>query len=720
MSSQTMSQNSSIVGNDEMELTLSSRGEITSIGKKDGSWTKNLKGLTVMGNCTQMQEVQITTTQNNGVQCTKKYTSEDGVCRCTVVDRFIPESTSIRWEVEVEGSDHPWSTGIGTMMTFSDSANARFWTTWGNPDHLSPADWGDNPDVWHNPFEYRTFRNMHLVYGGHFGKGAGYAIPVFSVMYPEEMTGISLAMSPEDPLLDVQMVTTREGEVKQTRKFNRLEKGKPVTFTMHLCIHAPDWRSVISFVIGKYPRYFVPPAKNALEICGLGAYSSYEGEMDVEKYKKMGGIVNWKASFDFSYMGMFVPPVETDTTKWKRFSVDSRGELLLDHNTYTSIEQMRNYARRMKELGFSTLNYFNLTEFGGVSEFASAVVYPRPQFTDAGNSWTNPSAYLYKNFPGAILFGALDHVGWHSRTPEQQMNSPVQFHDQPFWTWGGAIATDVGDPAYARFLLNQAQIHVDKFPDAQGICIDRFDWFNDYNWHADDGQTWIEGRPVRSLLNSYKSFMPRLSAIMHDGGKVIFCNPHMNRLELMEFIDGVYNEFGHMGHNLNLSAFLTFYKPLICWTPDKATVMKSPDRYLQTHLLMGAFPTAPFPGNDHTLGPDPEVERYYLDYGPMFTHLRGRTWVMIPEVIEVRNGTALSNLFTVGKRIVVPIVMGREDSAAIRIRHCDQLLLPSVVSVETWYPGESKPAKSELKIHDNELAIKMPLQRGCAFLVISP
>jgi hypothetical protein len=326
MSSKALGQNSYVVGTGEIELTISSKGEIARIGKKN-IWKKDLRGLTILTNCTQLQEVQIKKIRDRGVQSTRKFISDDKRYQCVVVDRFVPDSASIRWEVEIEGSEHPWSTGIGTMMIFSDSVNARFWTTWGDPNHLSPADRGDNPDVWHNPFEYRVFRNMHLVYGGHFDKGAGYAVPVFSVMYPEEKAGISLAMSPDDPLLDVHMVTTPQGEVTQTRKFNRLEKGRKVKFTMHLFIHDADWRSVISFMSGKYPRYFIPPAKNALEICGLGAYSSHEGAFDAEKYRKMGGIVNWKASYDFSYMGMFIPPVDTDTTRWRRFDLIAGGKL---------------------------------------------------------------------------------------------------------------------------------------------------------------------------------------------------------------------------------------------------------------------------------------------------------------------------------------------------------------------------------------------------------
>jgi len=35
---------------------------------------------------------------------------------------------------------------------------------------------------------------------------------------------------------------------------------------------------------------------------------------------------------------------------------------------------------------------------------------------------------------------------------------------------------DCADPDFAAFLLEQARRHIEKIPDADGICIDRMDW----------------------------------------------------------------------------------------------------------------------------------------------------------------------------------------------------------------------------------------------------
>ena len=712
-------QNPLAVRSGNTEISISPGGEITGIRRTGTHWSKHVRGLTLLDSCRQTGEARVERTAGEGVLVTRTFVSGGRNIRLTVTDRFTPGASSILWEVEVEGGSEPWSTGIGTRLEFSDTAGGRFWTTWGDPECLSPLDGAAGPEIWHNPLESRPFRTMHLIYGGHFARGAGYSVPVFSVMYPGERTGIGCAMSPGDPILDLQMETTPGGEVTQWRHFNRLGAGSSVKFRMNIFLHEPDWRAVLGFMAGTYPAYFFPAGKNALDVCGLGAYSSYEGEVDAGKYRKMGGIVNWKASFDFSYMGMFIPPVASDTTPWKRFDASSGGDPLPGHETYTTIAQMARYASRMKGLGFSTLNYFNMTEFGGFSAFGREVAFPDPHFTGAADVWENPTAFLYDNFPGAVVFGVVDDEGWNKRSPQDLMRMNVTFLDRPFRTWGGAIVTDVGDSAYAQFILHQARLHVEKFPGAQGIAIDRFDWLNEYNWHADDGTTWVGGRPVRALLNSYREFIPRLAGVVHGAGKVIFCNPHMNRLDLMEWIDGVYNEFGHVGHDMNLSSFLTLYKPLICWTPDRGTVMKSPDAYFQRHLLMGAFPTAPFPGNDHTIEPDSEVERFYGDYGAMFTRMHGRTWVLLPGVTEVIRGGALSNVFRTGDRVIVPVMMGTADTAEVRLRHCLALGLDASLRVEAWYPGEASPVTRRVTAAADELNLTVPLKRGCVFLVYS-
>ena len=107
-----------------------------------------------------------------------------------------------------------------------------------------------------------------------------------------------------------------------------------------------------------------------------------------------------------------------------------------------------------------------------------------------------------------------------------------------------------------------------------------------------------------------------------------------------------------------------------------------------------------------------------LDYGPMFTQLHGRKWVLVPGAVEIRNDSALCNIFEAENRIIVPIVLGRCGSVEARIR--SRLFHSTDVLLEIWYPGAEEPVRSHRTIHGEHLMITAPLRRGCAFVVITP
>src|SRR5262249_50186597 len=113
----------------------------------------------------------------------------------------------------------------------------------------------------------------------------------------------------------------------------------------------------------------------AHEIGGGAAYSGWEGDLDTAKMKAMGFTMNWKASLDFPYMGLFLPPV-ADDVEWNRFAGGGDGaHTAADEGRYgkTSIKHMNDYSVDMKRRGFHVLNYFNVTEFG------TNITYPTPQ-----------------------------------------------------------------------------------------------------------------------------------------------------------------------------------------------------------------------------------------------------------------------------------------------------------------------------------------------------
>lgn len=103
----------------------------------------------------------------------------------------------------------------------------------------------------------------------------------------------------------------------------------------------------------------------------------------------------------------------------------------------------------------------------------------------------------------------------------------------PYYTWGDAIILDCGEPACADFLMGQARRYIDKLPESSGICIDRMDWLRLYIEDQDDGGSWFAGQPAYFLLVSWHSLLGRLGPLVHDAGKVIFCNNHDKRIDIL-------------------------------------------------------------------------------------------------------------------------------------------------------------------------------------------
>ena len=206
---------------------------------------------------------------------------------------------------------------------------------------------------------------------------------------------------------------------------------------------------------------------------------------------------------------------------------------------------------------------------------------------------------------------------------------------------------------------------------------------------------------------------------MHDAGKVIFGNPMYARLDLMRQLDGFYDEHGQHPNSINTCSILAVHKPYIAWTWELPEIQKDPDAYFQRHLHLGAFLTAPVPGNDHTVLPDAKLDQLFFDYGPLLDALRGKRWVLLPHVVRVEGDKAMANVF--------------ESPAAMSCRSCSAEKKPrrkSCCKVCRRCPAKtvfaSKPSSPAGRSRSTDgvakgklLRINVPLKRGCAMLLLT-
>jgi len=705
------------VGIHNLRIHLSDHGRIVSADVGPARTPKQIAASTQIGDCRDDGKVAHRAMAGGGAEFVRKLVRPRDGRKFTLRETFMPAADSIRWEIEITDSGEPWSQPITTVLQYLAGERTRLWAAWADPRNGSLAttprdrlvaqgivprakesgDWADPlapiepiDATLHYGARHYTYEKpmLHIV--------PDYpdviCLPLVSFMEPADDAAVSLVLCPEDVLLDLTLSTTRDGGARMDRLFHRIGNGRTLRFRMDLVCHAADPRSAIGWMRRRYADCFVPPNPRAHEIAGTGSYSSAD-EFDAAKLRNMAYNVHWRASFDFPYMGMFLPPV-AGKEPWKCF-----------RDVMTSTDDMNRFAQKMQAEGFHVLSYFNVAEFG------TGIKWPPPKSFDLPEDklWTDSNAFLYTRLRDAMLL-----------VPEGQKSLlPGYKPGEPFWTWCRAVAMDCGEPVYRDFLLAQARRYIELLPYDDGVAIDRMDWLRLYNLQRDDGVSWFDGRPARSLRMSWRLLMDRLGPMMHGADKVIFCNNHDKRIEILRHADGIFDEFTKSGRSLNSIALLGVSKPGMGWTEEVANLRPDPDAFFQKYLYLGVFPMAPFPGNDHSIQPDDWGDRQYLDYGPLMRLIRTKRWVLRPHCVEVPEGNAKANLFRVADGFVVPVVYA-DDSPVVRVElpRFERLSLTKNVKITALHPGGSEPVAVSHRWKDGDLRLDAPVKRHCAMLHI--
>lgn len=702
---------SHIIESEAIQLTVSSEGEIISIIDKKKNINLPFKAKTIFPNS--IIRNSSARVENNNIIIEKEIVIDNEKFFKTT-EKIGFEGDLLKWDLSIMPSGkEPWSTPVQTIWSVN-KPDIKYWTTWGDPrpekhgayksketdEKLLNGDivFTDNilpTNNWADPLIPQPLFARKLIYGGsiygnpkddknfdpwiNFSPGSRrnyFSVPVVGLFNEKQNTGLSLGFSPKDIGIEACLEVTNDNELVFSRYNNRFTPGRELRFTTYIKLHEADWRASLGWYVNKFRQWFNPVNPKVNEFCGLSSYSFETGAFDVDKMKKMAYKTNWDATFPFPYMGLFLPDVGDDEG-WLSW----RGE-------YLTFKKIDNYYKQMQEKGFHVLSYFNVTEFGS-NIFRQAYQKNHPQ----RKSWINSNVYLNEVIEPAVFYHPNDTT-----------------YTKYVYSWDRSIVVDPGEPVYADHLIEQINRYIDKLPHFEGITIDRLDWTRHYNTRRDDGISWFNGAPARSLHLSWNSIIDKIAPILHEKNKVVFINNHIKRLEDIKQVDGIFDEFGDVAASINANAFLCVNKPLLGWCHNKASIGDDFDAFMQKYLHLGMYPMAPFPANDHALLPDNEVDQLYLDYGKMFAEMKGKNWVLEPGAIKILGNKAKANIFKTDSGIIIPITFGEVEKVKLEVKN----ILPDAI-VEYIHPGDKKWKKIKIK----HQIIKLQLHRGCAMIRIN-
>jgi len=712
------------ISTQDLTVQISNKGEIKEMWIGNKKIYKPLASFTEIRGAHTVGNPIIRKLKTGGIEFIRTLINDSLNTSCILTERFLPTSNSIRWKIEISGKGKSWGSSINTRFKYPLTKNTKLWATWGGPQFddkavdsnlfkkLVPAirNYKDKAATydWIDPLVPMPFTNGTFYYGAppmdynnpHIAfvpfQNNLICIPMCTILEENDNIGLTIALSPADNIIDMKMDTKENGSISFERLHNRISESLIVKFSLDLIAGQSDWRQSLQWMSHRYPDYFNPENPDALKFGGTGAYAGMDTSFDTQKMKKMAFAVNWQASFDFPYMGMFIPPVKPEV-KWESY-VDK----------LTSADQMNEYAGDMKKRGFYVLNYFNVTEFGTNFKFPP----PSKKIIADSDLWKDCNEFLYSKFPDAMML------------IPKEMNLdgciyPKSKNGGPYYTWGDGIVTDCGDPAYRNFLLDQARRHVKDIPNAFGICIDRMDWLRFFNEKADDGISWFDGKAVRSLFVSWKQLLDKLSPIFHDANKAILVNNHVRRIDLLKHVDGIFEEFSYNSSALNTVSLLCLNKPALGWTSGKDDILRmGVDNFFQKYLYLGVYPMCPFPGNDHSIQPDLNVDKWYIDYGPLMIAMKRRKWILEPHVISVKNNLAKANLFSIPKGFYIPVVYAKKGvgNAMVTFKNVGG---GKIKFCQVYSPGKKEPAIIEFTANRDNITVNVPIERSCGIVVVN-
>lgn len=341
--------------------------------------------------------------------------------------------------------------------------------------------------------------------------------------------------------------------------------------------------------------------------------------------------MNWDATFWWPYIMMTAPPITNRSELWGS-SLDPEpgyNNHLSQVHVHASYEQVDAYYARWQASNFTVLGYFNAWELGqAMQDYPPNVTTCPPP----GRDWRHAPCFIYKYFDACLC---QNEQGQRDVGPQQS-------------GWDHDTSLDPGLPRYKAYIVDQVQRHLDMLPHFMGLAHDGIRAHT--NFGGDDGvschQTSLTScRPIQDGFTAWAGLMDSVGPMLHLHDKLFSANTiNGPRAHLLRHVDLIITEQNAgTATQVALNSWLGLSKPVVMWTTGvTGDGGGGIDGFFQRLLHAGEFPMPPMPSSDHCLrNGSSSVLQAFLDYGPLFRALKGRSWVLLPHVVDVTmlNGT---------------------------------------------------------------------------------
>ncbi|MGH7942819.1 MAG: hypothetical protein ACREFR_17305, partial [Limisphaerales bacterium] len=115
-----------------LTFEFSADGKIIGMALGPQSTVLAVRGDTHLGGCQTEGPVTVRRLAGDGLEFTRKV-SKDAQRRCTVVERFVPTTNSVRWGVQIHSYGEDWSAPIDTTLKWPTTKNILTWAAWQDP-----------------------------------------------------------------------------------------------------------------------------------------------------------------------------------------------------------------------------------------------------------------------------------------------------------------------------------------------------------------------------------------------------------------------------------------------------------------------------------------------------------------------------------------------------------------------------------------------------------